>query len=68
MKKQRLSITDFTFRFVGYGTYSVTFQSPVTFKCWSIRTTNMPLIDCTKNAENVKHVDLIRLKKLCKNL
>jgi len=65
--KQKIKITDFTFRFVGYGCYSVTYQSPVTLKCYSIRTTNMPLIDATKNSEAPKIKDLNTLKYICKN-
>ena len=62
-----ISIGDFSFRFAGYGHYKVTYQSPVTGKEWAKTTTNMPLIDLTKNAESPKKVDLIRLKSLCKS-
>lgn len=67
MKKPKISISDFSFRFVGYGTYSVTYQSPVTGKCWSKRTHNMPLIDDTKNTDYPKIKDMEALKFLCKN-
>lgn len=68
MKTKKISISDFSFRFVGRGAYSVTYQSPITFKCWSVRTTDMPLIDATKNTDNPKKIDLIRLKNACKYL
>ena len=67
MKTIKISISDFSFRFVGYGTYSVTYQSPVTKKCWSTRTHNMPLIDATKNSDSPKISDLNQLKTVCKN-
>lgn len=65
--KKKISLSDFSFTFVGHGCYSVTYQSPKTLKCWSTTTTNMPLIDCTKNADEPKQVDLILLKRACKN-
>ena len=67
MKKRNISISDFTFQFSGYGHYKVTYTSPVTYKKWTTTTNNMPLIDATKNAESTKQVDLIILKRLCKN-
>ncbi len=56
------------FQFNGYGHYKVTFTSAKTGKQWSTVTDDMHLIDDTKNKENPKKVDLIKLKKLCKNL
>ena len=67
MRGINISLVDFDFRFVGYGHYKVTYRSPVTGKEWTKTTTNMPLIDLTKNAESPKKVDLIRLKKMCKS-
>lgn len=66
--KTKISISDFTFRIVGYGHYRVTYTSPVTGKQWSATTNNMPLIDATKNADDPKVKDLVALKRLCKNL
>jgi hypothetical protein len=66
--KNKISILDFHFEFAGYGHYKVTYTSPVTGKQWKTTTNNMPLIDETKNAENPKKKDLIRLKFTCKNL
>ncbi len=63
----KISITDFRFEFKGYGHYRVTYQSPKTYKTWSMTTTNMPLIDNTKNAECPKQKDLQMLKYLCKD-
>jgi hypothetical protein len=64
--KTNISISDFTFRFAGYGHYKVTYTSPVTYKQWTVTTNNMPLVDATKNTPEPKKVDLIRLKRLCK--
>jgi len=63
----KIKLSDFSFRLVGYGCYSVTYQSPVTGKCFSKRTNDMPLIDITKNADSPKIKDLNTLKKMCKN-
>ena len=63
----RISILDFSFQFAGHGHYDVYYISPVTSKSWKTRTSNMPLIDATKNADNPKQRDLITLKNLCKN-
>lgn len=66
--KTKISITDFTFRIVGYGRYRVTYTSPVTGKQWSATTSNMPLIDATKGEDEPKVKYLVALKRLCKNL
>ena len=66
--KTKISISDFTFRIAGYGHYRVTYTSPVTGKQWSATTSNMPLIDATKNEDEPKIKDLVALKRLCKNL
>lgn len=65
--KTKISITDFDFQFVSYGRYKVTYISPVTGKKWSTQTTDMPLIDATKNADDPKIKDLNTLKFICKN-
>lgn len=56
----------FTFRPGGYGRYKVTYESPATGKKWTAETTDMPLIDATKNAESPKRKDLDLLKRICK--
>ena len=67
MKKQSsISINNFTFEFAGYGHYKVTFFSTLTNKSWYCVTHDMPLIDLTKNCDNPKQIDLIRLKRTCK--
>lgn len=66
--RTKISISDFTFRIIGYGQYRVTYTSLVTGKQWSATTNNMPLIDATKNADDPKVKDLVALKRLCKNL
>lgn len=63
---QKISITDFSFKFSGYGHYKVTYQSPVTNKKWNKTTDNMPLIDETKNAEFPTQIALNELKRMCK--
>ena len=62
----KISINDFKFMPAGYGHYRVTFTSRATGKQWTATTSNMPLIDATKNAEYPKIKDLELLKKMCK--
>lgn len=62
----KTELNQFTFRPAGHGHYKVTFTSPVTWKQWTIVTSNMPLIDRTKNAEYPKRCDLDELKYWCK--
>ena len=64
--KAKISISDFSFSFSGYGHYLVTYTSPTTRKSWSFTCNNMPLIDATKNSENPKMKDLNALKYTCK--
>jgi hypothetical protein len=64
--KNTIKRSDFRFSPAGYGHYKVTYQSPVTFKKWTVTTSNMPLIDATKNADEPKIKDLNELKKTCK--
>lgn len=62
----KTTIHDFYFQFAGYGHYKVTYTSPVTGKQWSVTTSDMSLIDATKNADEPKRKDLEYLKRLCK--
>lgn len=62
----KTKITDFTFVPSGYGHYKVTYTSPTTGKQWTKITSNMPLIDATKNAEEPKQKDLNELKRFLK--
>ncbi len=62
----KIQITDFRFKFSGYGHYEVTFTSQKTGKQYTTITNNMPLIDATKNSEVPKIKDLNTLKALCK--
>lgn len=64
--RTKISIHDFRFEFMGRGHYRVTYTSPATYKEWTMVTSNMPLIDVTKNAEEPKRKDLEILKSLCK--
>lgn len=66
MKKSE--ITDFSFKFVGYGHYKVTYTSPKTGKQWSKIIDDMSIIDATKNEESPKQKDLERLKQLVKRI
>lgn len=66
--KQKITLSDFSFTMTGYGRYKVTYTSPVTGKKWTRETTNMPLIDATKNAdEKPKQKDLDALKAVVKS-
>ena len=62
----KTKITDFTFVSSGYGHYKVTYTSPTTGKQWTKTTSNMPLIDATKNADEPKQRDLNELKRFLK--
>lgn len=67
MKTQKIQISDFVFRFAGYGHYSVSYQSPISNKKWIATINDMPLIDATKNSDNPKRCDLESLKSLIKS-
>jgi len=65
--KNSIKLSDFTFKFSGYGHYKVTYTSPRTGKEYTTLTNDMPLIDATKNAdEQPKRKDLEQLKRICK--
>jgi hypothetical protein len=66
--EKSINLSDFKFVFSGHGHYKVTYTSPVTSKSWTTITSNMPLIDVTKNAENPKKKDLVILKRICKSI
>lgn len=63
----KISKYDFNFTPVSYGRYKVTYTSPVTGRSWSTTTTDIELIDRTKNTDNPKVKDLEFLKWFCKN-
>lgn len=65
--RNSISLSDFTFKFSGYGHYKVTYTSPKTGRQWTRITSNMPLIDATKNEDFPKKSDLNELKRMCKN-
>ena len=65
--RTKTTISDFRFEVAGYGHYKVTYTSPVTWKQWTAKTNDMPLIDATKNADEPKRRDLETLKRVCKN-
>ena len=64
--KNTIKLSDFRFMPSGYGHYEVTYTSPVTGKSFTTITSNMPLIDATKNADQPKKKDLVYLKETCK--
>ena len=63
----KTNLTDFTFVFTGRGAYIVTYTSPKTGKVWKRYSTDMGLIDRTKNADELKQKDLDILKYIVKN-
>ena len=65
--KKAIKKTDFSFEFTGHGHYKVTYTSPATGNSWSAITTNMELIDATKNVDTPKIKDLKQLKKHTKS-
>jgi len=67
MSKQPISKSDFTFRFSGHGHYKVTYYDPFTGRIYSAITTDMQLIDLTKNEEHPKKINLNSLKRICKS-
>lgn len=62
----KTQINHFDFQFAGYGHYKVTYTSPATGKVWSTTTSDMPLVDATKNSDSPKQADLNNLKRICK--
>jgi hypothetical protein len=63
----KTQLSDFRFQFAGYGHYKVTYISPTTGKEWARTTSDMTLIDATKNAdETPRRKDLDTLKRICK--
>ena len=61
-----MKISDFKFKQSGYGHYLVIYTSPAN-KIFATITSDMKLINLTKNAENPKQKDLVQLKKVCKS-
>ena len=67
MKAVKLTKSDFRFIPSGFGHYKVTFTSPITGKQWTKIISDMEYIDTTKNQDEPKQVDLIRLKQIVKS-
>lgn len=65
--KTSISIQDFKFLKTGNGHFYVTYKSPVAGKEWGNMTSDMNLIDNTRNEDHPKVADLIRLKKMAKS-
>jgi hypothetical protein len=63
----KTKISDFRFKFAGYGHYEVTYTSPVTGKEWMKVLNDMTLIDATKNEDEPKQSDLNALKRIVKS-
>lgn len=66
MPPKKISINDFSFSFVGYGHYEVTYISPVKCSYHTKIISDMEIIDATKNSESPMRKDLELLKKLVK--
>ena len=64
--KTKISLSDFTFTFKGYGHYLVSFTSRKTGKKWSKLITDMTIVDKTKNEDDPKICDLEQLKRIVK--
>ena len=62
----KINLSDFRFEFNGHGHYRVSYTSPKTGKVFTCVTSDMPLIDSTKNSDNPKQKDLNILKAKCK--
>jgi len=62
----KTQLSDFTFRSSGHGHFKVIYTSPITSKEWTTITSDMPLIDRTKNADYPLRKDLNFLKSICK--
>lgn len=63
----KTKLSDFRFVFAGYGHYKVTYTSPKTGKTHTAITSDMTLIDATKNADEPKQSDLNHLKRIVKS-
>ena len=61
-----ISITNFDFKFAGYGHYKVTYTYPSGKQIWS-NINDMTIIDATKNSDSPKTKDLNTLKSLIKS-
>lgn len=66
MKATKISTSDFSFLFSGYGHYKVTYTSPATGKSWSKTISNMYLVDMVKGNWDARIVHLNELKRLVK--
>lgn len=66
--KNRIEKTDFRFEFKGSGHYRVSYTYPLTWKTISAITTDMRLIDATKNEERPLKKNLLELKNQIKRL
>jgi hypothetical protein len=62
----KISISDFSWQWKGYGQGVCTYTSPATAKKHKVFMTDMPLYDATFNSESPKVKDLETLKRLCK--
>ena len=58
-----ITLAQFDFAQAGYGHVRVIYTSPITGKKWEKVTNNTKLIDNTKNADQPKRKDLLRLMK-----
>lgn len=64
--KNSIDISDFSFKFAGYGHYKVTYTSPITGKEFTKLVNDMHLIDSVRRTDRPKKVDLNLLKRIVK--
>lgn len=64
--KRVIKKSDFTFRFVDYETYEVTYVSPVTCIEWIALLPNMPLIDAVKYKDKPLRKNMEALRRMIK--
>lgn len=61
-----ISLTDFSFVKDSCGHFFVRFTSRNTRKSWVALVTDMTMIDSTRNSEDPRRADLVRLRRHCK--
>ena len=67
MKAAKISTSDFSFLFSGYGLYKVSYTSQTTGKSYTKVISNMYLVDMVKGNWDAKLVHLNELKRLIKS-
>lgn len=65
---RKLDLSGFSFEFVGYGHYKVTYQTPIRGDWWTAVISDMKLIDSTKNSDSPKVKDIKSLREIVKRI